>query len=80
MATKKQREFAWDKADPISGKNPNLWRRDSLGNKIYKPAYGKAGEHGWEVDHKNPKAKGGTDHPRNLQALQTKANRQKGAK
>ena len=56
MATKKQREFAWDKADPISGKNPNLWRRDSLGNKIYKPAYGKAGEHGWEVDHKNPKS------------------------
>lgn len=80
MATKKQKEIARDKAFSVRGKNPNLWRRDSQGNEIYKPAYGKRGKHGWEVEHKNPKSKGGTDNPRNLQTLQTKANRQKGAK
>lgn len=80
MATKEQKEIAWEKADSIRGKNPNLWRRDSEGNEIYKPAYGKAGEHGWQVDHKHPTSKGGTENPRNIQALQTKENRQKGAK
>ena len=77
MATLKQKETAWDKADPIPGKNPNLWRRDPYGNEIYKPAYGKTGEKGWQVDHKRPKSKGGTDNPRNLQAVQTEENRQK---
>ena len=80
MASQKQKEIAWDKADPIPGKNPNLWRRDPYGHTIYKPAYGKEGEQGWQVDHKHPKSKGGTDNPRNLQATQTKENRQKGAK
>ena len=80
MATQKQKELAWENAKGIRGKNPNLWRRDPEGNQIYKPAYGTAGEQGWEVDHKHPKSKGGTDNPRNLQALQTKANRQKGPK
>ncbi len=80
MATKKQAEIAWENAGNIRGRNPNLWRRDELGNPIYKPAYGNEGEHGWEVDHKNPKAKGGTDDPRNLRALQTKANRRKADK
>ena len=47
-------------------------------NQIYKPAYGKVGEQGWQVDHKNPISRGGTDNPRNLQAIQTEENRQKG--
>ena len=80
MATEKQREIAWDKASPIRRRNPNLWRKDPQGNRIYKPAYGTEGQYGWEVDHKTPKAKGGTDDPRNLQALQWEANREKGAK
>lgn len=80
MATPKQKETTWDKADTIPGKNPNLWRRDPYGNEIYKPAYGKAGEKGWQVDHKHPKSKGGTDNPRNLQAVQTEENRQKRAR
>ncbi len=80
MASKKQKEAAWDKAKPIRGRNPNLWRRDDLGNKIYKPAYGTNGQHGWELDHRNPQARGGTDNPRNLRALQTEANRKKGKK
>ena len=80
MATPKQKQIAWDQADTIPGENPNLRRLDPYGNKIYKPAYGKAGEQSWQVDHKHPKSKGGTDNPRNLQAVQTKENRQKGTK
>lgn len=80
MATERQKQQAWNKAKRIAGKNPNLWRRDSAGNQIYKPAYGTYGEQGWEVDHRKPKSKGGTNSPRNLQALQTRANRRKGNK
>ena len=80
MATQKQKRVAWSKASPIRGKNPNLHRKDSQGNKIYKPAHGKQGKQSWEVDHIKPKSKGGTNSPRNLQALQTKANRKKGDK
>ena len=80
MVTKADRGAAWDRASKIRGKNPNLYRRDDLGNRMYKPAYGKGGEAGWEIDHRNPKAKGGTDSPRNLRALNTTANRRKGDK
>ena len=80
MATKRQREIAWNNAKNIRGKNPNLFRRDRLGNEIYKPAYGRQGPKSWEVDHSRPKSKGGTDSSRNLQALQTRANRRKGNK
>lgn len=80
MATEKQKEIAWSKAKPIQGKNSNLWRRDSEGNQIYKPAHGTSGDQGWEVHHKHPKSRGGTDSPRNLEALQTKENRRKGSK
>ena len=80
MASKRQKEIAWQNAGKVRGKNPNLYRRDVLGNEIYKPAYGTQGEKGWEVDHSNPRSSGGTDSPRNLQAMQTGANRSKGNK
>lgn len=80
MATKKQREHAWEKASKIRGQNPNLWRRDAKGHPMYKPAYGTEGDVGWEVDHKRPKAKGGSDSLRNVKALNTKVNRKKGDK
>ena len=73
-------EWVWNKAGKVRGKDPNLYRRDVFGNVIYKPSYGKDSDMGWEVDHKKPLAKGGTDHRRNLQALQTKANKEKGDK
>ena len=44
---------------------------------IYKPSYGKQSEMGWELDHKFPKSKGGTDSSRNLQAVQWEENRKK---
>lgn len=70
-------EWAWNKASKVRGKGADLYRRDELGNEIYKPSYGKGGEKSWEIDHRNPVSKGGTDHRRNLRALQTDANRKK---
>ncbi|MCT4559373.1 MAG: HNH endonuclease [Pelagimonas sp.] len=80
MASKSDREHVWNKAKTVRGKNPNLFRRDSQGNEIYKPAYGRNSPKGWEVDHIKPKSKGGSDAKRNLQALQTSANRKKSDK
>ena len=80
MPTRRLKEIAWDKPTPIPGKDPNLYRRDRFGNEIYKHSYGMQGPKSWEVDHSNPKSNGGTDSPRNLQAMQTRANRQKGDK
>ena len=77
MVNKADRDFVWEKAKKVRGKNPDLYRRDAKGNVIFKSSHGKASPMGWEVDHKKPKAKGGSDHRRNLQALQTHANRRK---
>lgn len=79
MATKSDIEKAWDKAQVIRGLNPNVWRRDPYGNKIRKGSYGTHGEYGWEVDHKKPISEGGSDSPRNLQAVHWKENRRKGS-
>lgn len=80
MSTSKHKDHVWGKASTVRGKNPELYRRDAFGNEIYYHSYGKNSEMGWEIDHKKPRAKGGSDHPRNLQALQTGANRRKGDK
>jgi len=80
MASKTLREKAWEKAKTIRGKNPNVWRRDSKGNIIRKGSYGTQGKYGWEVDHKHPRSKGGTNHGRNIQALHVKENRRKSNK
>ena len=44
---------------------------------MYKPSYGKQSDMGWEVDHRHPISKGGTDSSRNLQAVQWEENRKK---
>jgi 5-methylcytosine-specific restriction endonuclease McrA len=80
MATKKIIGQVWEKAKTIRGKNAAVWRRDKYGNKIRFVSYGTQGDYGWEIDHKNPKDKGGSDKIRNLQPLHWKENREKGAK
>ena len=70
----------WDKATPIRGKNPEAWRKDPEGNVIRYGSYGTQGEYGWEIDHKKPRSKGGTDNIRNLQPLQWEENRAKSNK
>ena len=78
MATKDQREKAWDNAKKIRGKEPDKYRQDPYGNAMYNPSYGKSSEMGWEVDHIKPQSKDGSDATRNLQALNTSVNRSKG--
>ena len=78
MVEKSDIEWAWEQASKVRGKNPNLYRRDELGNAVYKPAFGTEGKMGWEIDHRKPTSKGGSNHRRNLRILQTKANREKG--
>ena len=77
---KSREQKVWEKALSIRGKNPDQFRRDAEGNVIRRASYGTTGEFGWEVDHKNPKSKGGSNKERNLQALHWKANREKGDK
>jgi 5-methylcytosine-specific restriction endonuclease McrA len=68
----------WNRAPKVRGKNPNTHRRDSAGHEIYKPSYGKTSSMGWEVDHKKPRSKGGTNSIRNLEPRHWKSNRRKG--
>ncbi|MBQ9266956.1 MAG: HNH endonuclease [Clostridia bacterium] len=80
MATKEQIETAWKNANAVRGKNPDVYRKDEYGNLIFKQSYGKQSKMGWEIDHKYPSSKGGTNSSRNLQALQWEENRSKGDK
>jgi len=73
-------EEVWDRGKKIHGKDPDLYRRDSAGNELYKPSYGKNSDMGWEVDHIKPVDKDGSDNLRNLQPLQTEENKEKGKK
>ena len=65
MASKKLIEDTWNEAQKMRGKNPDVWRKDSFGNKIRHSSYGTVGEYGWEIDHKNPKSKGGSGQDEN---------------
>jgi 5-methylcytosine-specific restriction endonuclease McrA len=78
MATQKEIDSVWDKATPIRGENPDVYRKDPYGNKIRKASYGTQGDFDWEIDHKNPLAKSGTDTLRNKQPLHWEENREKG--
>lgn len=80
MSNDKLKKKVWDKAQRIKGENPNEWRRDTQGNKIRYGSYGQQGQHGWEIDHKVPKSKGGSDSLSNLVPLQWEANREKADK
>lgn len=79
-STNLKAQHVWEKARRVKGKNPNLYRRDAQGNLVYKPAYNRDSPLGWQVDHIWPKSKGGSNARRNLQALQTGANKRKSNK
>jgi len=80
MTSEKQKNKVWNKAKKIAWKNPDAWRKDAYGNKIRYGSYGTKGKFGWELDHKHPKSKGGSDKLRNKQPLHWKANRAKSDK
>lgn len=45
-----EKKRAWQKADAISGKNENLYRRDRYGATMRYLDYGKTTAHGWSIE------------------------------
>lgn len=80
MASKETIKKVWEKANPIRGRDEDVWRKDDEGNRIRHGSYGTVGDYGWEIDHKNPVSKGGTDNIRNLRPLHWEENREKSDK
>ncbi len=80
MKYQEKKDQVWEKGKKVRGKDPDLYRRDKLGNEMYKPSYGKTSEKGWNIDHSKPQSKGGTDHLNNLQPMNSKANSSKNDK
>ena len=68
----------WEKGRTIRNYDPEIWRFDVCGSVMKRSEYGNTdSDHGWEIDHIRPVAKGGTDDLRNLQPLYWKTNREK---
>lgn len=78
MPTKKEIDIVWNKAKKVRGEDPAEVRQDPYGNKIRFDKFGDDTQQGWEIDHIKPSSRGGSDNARNLQALQTAKNRERG--
>ena len=78
MGVDDKKDKVWNLAKKVRGKDPSKVRQDPYGNEIRYSQYGKDTKSGWEIDHIKPSARGGSDATRNLQALKTKINREKG--
>ena len=49
------KQIAWENATPIDGEDPNDYRRDFKGIKIYRESYGKNSYMGWELGKRDGK-------------------------
>lgn len=72
------KQQCWEKAEKIKGRDPDRWRRDYLGNTVFRKLVGCAGCLCHDYDHIVPYSKGGKSTLDNCQVLQAKANRSKG--
>lgn len=74
------KRMVWEKAQTISGRDPNEFRVDVCGALMRWSQYGVTVKNGtgWEIDHIKPVARGGDDSIQNLQALHWENNRYKG--
>lgn len=70
----------WEKATIVDGEDPNKRRKDIAGAWISRDKYGspfRELDESWEIDHRKPQSKGGSDSLYNLRPLQWKNNRSK---
>ncbi|KAK1260429.1 hypothetical protein QJS04_geneDACA019463 [Acorus gramineus] len=74
------KQQCWDKAEKVKGRDPERWRRDPLGNLVFRKLVGCLGCLCHDYDHILPFSKGGKSTLENCQVLQAKVNRSKGNK
>jgi len=74
-------DSVWAKGNPINpdskgnSYDPNIWRWDICGKVMKYSEHGdRNSEHGWEIDHSVPTARGGGNELSNLQPLNWKMN------
>lgn len=68
----------WNKAQKIDGEDSSVYRQDYSGAWIKRDEYGNTESPlGWEIDHRKPVSKGGSDDMANLDPLQWNNNRTK---
>ncbi|XP_042031758.1 uncharacterized protein LOC121778468 [Salvia splendens] len=72
------KQQCWEKAEKIKGRDPDRWRRDSLGNTVFRKLAGCPGCLCHDYDHIVPYSKGGKSTLENCQVLQATVNRSKG--
>ncbi|KAL1553479.1 hypothetical protein AAHA92_14149 [Salvia divinorum] len=72
------KQQCWDKAEKIKGRHPDRWRRDALGNTLFRKLVGCPGCLCHDYDHIIPYSKGGKSTLENCQVLQATVNRSKG--
>ncbi|EHA8591636.1 hypothetical protein COCNU_scaffold104982G000010 [Cocos nucifera] len=74
------KQQCWEKADKVKGRDPDRWRRDPLGNIVFRKLVGCPGCLCHDYDHILPYSKGGKSTLENCQVLQATVNRSKGNK
>ncbi|XP_010546064.1 PREDICTED: uncharacterized protein LOC104818259 isoform X2 [Tarenaya hassleriana] len=72
------KQQCWDKAEKVKGRDPERWRRDALGNILFRKLVGCPGCLCHDYDHIIPYSKGGKSTLENCQVLQARVNRSKG--
>ncbi|KAH6781607.1 HNH endonuclease [Perilla frutescens var. hirtella] len=72
------KQQCWEKAEKIKGRAPDRWRRDPLGNIVFRKLVGCPGCLCHDYDHIVPYSKGGKSTLENCQVLQATVNRSKG--
>ncbi|CAO2818572.1 unnamed protein product [Amaranthus hypochondriacus] len=72
------KQQCWEKAEKVKGRDPSRWRRDPLGNIVFRKLVGCPGCLCHDYDHILPYSKGGKSTLENCQVLQATVNRSKG--